>query len=144
MGKDCGLVDFCSGSPCSVETAQCLNTHGGYICLFCLKGLMLSIHSGKAPATFAKTSQAKFVLKQPKNPIRTEEQLPKFSFAIRTRTTTSQIFKIVRDSNKLFALECSFSLKPPKTKSCLLFDGTIGSCLPKRWLASHFIVVANL
>jgi protein crumbs len=31
FGKDCGLIDFCSSSPCP-ESSSCQNTHGGYIC----------------------------------------------------------------------------------------------------------------
>jgi protein crumbs len=76
MGKNCNLIDYCSSSPCASGIAQCVNTHGGYIC--------------KAPATFAKTSQSKFVLKQSADQVLE----PRFSFAIRTRSSTARVFKI--------------------------------------------------
>lgn len=31
MGRDCESIDYCSTSPCPLN-AQCINTHGGFVC----------------------------------------------------------------------------------------------------------------
>ncbi|CAD5234684.1 unnamed protein product [Bursaphelenchus xylophilus] len=76
MGKNCDLKDYCSAQPCPLN-AQCINTHGGYVC--------------KSPSTFATTSVAEFTLV---GNLSTAEDIFDISFSLRTRSEKSRILTI--------------------------------------------------
>lgn len=85
MGKECGLRDFCSNSTCDDGTT-CTNSHNGYVCV--------------GPATFSSTSTLRYNIFLPERPWITPKE-NKFTFEIRTRSTSGNVFKLVR-SHRFF------------------------------------------